>query len=123
MLFYFSQRCQDSLPNLDLEINHTKIEKVQSFNFLGITIDANLLWKEHVKKTRIKLSHSIGVIRRLQRTVSSSTLLVLYNSLILPHLQYCHLLWGGNCKEMDVLQKRAIRVVHKSKYVSHSEPL
>ena len=123
MLFYFSQRGLSSLPILDLSINNIKIEQVNSFNFLGITIDSNLLWKEHVKKVRIKLSRSIGVIRRLQKTLACTTLKVLYNSLILPHLQYGLLLWGNHAKELTTLQKRAIRVVMKAKYLSHSEPL
>ena len=51
------------------------------------------------------------------------TLKVLYNSLILPHLQYGLLLWGKHGNELSILQKRALRVISKSNYSSHSEPL
>ena len=120
MLFHFSQRNKDSIPDLNLEINKIPIERVQSFNFLGITVDYKVSWKDHIKKVRTKISRSVGVMRRLQRTVPPQTLQVLYNSLILPHLQYGILLWGDQASELAPLQKRAIRVMVKAKYLAHT---
>ena len=62
-------------------------------------------------------------MRRLKNTLPLTTLKTLYNSLILPHLQYGLLLWGHNIKELIPIQKAAIRIIHKSKFRAHTEPL
>ena len=123
MIFHFPQRSSASLPKLDLFIEGTVIDWVSSFNFLGITIDEHLTWKSHVSKIYTKLNRSIGVLRRLQNFLPCSILKTLYNTLVLPHLQYGILLWGANPYNIPTLQKRAIRVVCKGKYISHTQPL
>ena len=48
---------------------------------------------------------------------------ILYNSLILPQLQYCILSWGFKSDIFLKLQKRAVRIITCSKYNAHTEPL
>ena len=48
---------------------------------------------------------------------------MLYNALLLPHINYCLVTWGYQCKRIDILQKRAIRLITLSKYNSHTAPL
>ena len=44
-----------------------------------------------------------------------------------PHLSYCNILWGSAAKtlihDLFLLQKRAIRIVCKANYLSHTEIL
>ena len=47
----------------------------------------------------------------------------MYKSLITPHLNYGLLLWGNRRSRVNILQKKAIRVVNFSPYISHSEPI
>ena len=49
--------------------------------------------------------------------------LLLYNTIILPHINYMILVWGHHHKTITQLQKRAIRVITLSKYLAHTEPL
>ena len=48
-------------------------------------------------------------------------------SLILSHLHYCNLVWGGACKTtldpLFKLQKRAVRIVDKSAFLAHTDPI
>lgn len=48
---------------------------------------------------------------------------MLYNSLIVPHLQYGILVWGYQIGRLAKTQKKAIRIITASKYNSHTEPL
>ena len=51
---------------------------------------------------------------------------ILYNSLIMPHFNYCHLVWGCNIHEghkLHLLQKKALRIITNSHCIAHSEPL
>ena len=54
------------------------------------------------------------------------SLKLLYNSLILPHIQYGLILWGNstnqNKKRIIATQKKIVRLVSKSYFKSHTEP-
>jgi hypothetical protein len=121
MLFHCQQR--RNLPNLELQINNTPIERVNTFNFLGIHIHENLTWKTHINVVANKISRTIGLFRRIKSYTPPSTLLLLYHSLILPHLQYGILLWGSCGGRLLKLQKKAIRVIFNLKYRSHTDYL
>ena len=60
---------------------------------------------------------------KLKRFLPQNILKILYNSLILPHLQYCILSWGFKSDRIFKLQKRAVRIITCSKYNAHTEPL
>ena len=51
----------------------------------------------------------------------------LYSTLIESHLQYCTLLWANshvtNIRKLQLLQKKAIRIITSSHYIAHTEPL
>ena len=85
MLFYMPGR-NVIIPNL--HINSTKLECLDSFNFLGITIDKHLTWKEHTNLIANKISRTVGVITKLNHYIPQNVLLTIYNTLILPHLNY-----------------------------------
>ena len=59
----------------------------------------------------------------LKNFLPTHVLRILYNSLILPHLQSSILAWGFSMGRLDKLQKRAIRIITRSKYNSHTDPL
>ena len=122
MIFHSKQRNVSHI-NLDLKINNHPIDRVKDFNFLGLTIDDTLSWKDHIQKISTKISRVIGVLNRLKKFLPSSILILLYNSLILPHLQYCSLVWGFRPGRIVKLQKRAVRLITNSKYNAHTEPL
>ena len=108
-------------PNL--KIDNESIEYVNQFNFLGIVIDKHMNWKAHKDMVTKRISKTIGVIHRLKNTIPPYTLLNIYNSLVLSHLNYGLLLWGCKCKNVFVLQKKAIRAVANSKFNCHTSPL
>ena len=47
----------------------------------------------------------------------------MYNSLFQPHSNYCLLAWGYNPGHIFKLQKKVIRLVCKTKYNAHTDPL
>ena len=104
-------------------INNSEIDHVDQFNFLGIIIDSNLSWKGHVAKVTNKLRCVSGVLNRLKHTISTDILRVLYNALALPHINYGILLWGGKQHMVFKIQKKIIRIITKSKYNAHTDPL
>ncbi len=50
---------------------------------------------------------------------------IIYNSLIVSHLNFCILAWGYQC-DSDIsikLQKKVIRILNLCKYNAHTEPI
>ena len=103
MMFHHRQRVIDHLVP-SLKINNHEIERVRHFNFLGITIDEHMSWNMHIQKISNKISRNLGCLNRLKRFLPLATLKLLYNSLILPHLQYGTLSWGFECKRVFKLK-------------------
>ena len=112
-----------TIPKLKLKINDNPIEQVTEFNFLGITIDQNVTWSAHITKTSIKIARVIGILHKLKHSFPLRILRLIYNSLIHPHLIYGLYLWGFNPKRLTILQKRAVRILARRPYLSHSTPL
>ena len=48
---------------------------------------------------------------------------ILYNSFILPHCTYGILSWSANVDKVLKLQKKAVRIITKSTYNLHTDPL
>ena len=121
MIFHTPQR-HVTYPSL--YINNVNIERVIQFNFLGLILNSQLTWKSHIEHISTKISKVIGVIYRLKDIYPKSVLLMIYNTLILSHINYCLLSWGSkitNDHPLHLLQKKALRLVTNSDYVSHSE--
>ena len=62
-------------------------------------------------------------MRKFQCTLTSSILLKIYNSLILPHFNYGLCSWGFHSDDLFALQKKAVRVVANRPYIAHSDPI
>lgn len=60
---------------------------------------------------------------RLKHQLPMESLKMIYNSLVLPHFYYAILVWGFDCERLNKLQKRAVRIIHSTKYNAHTEPL
>jgi len=111
----------------ELKINQTVIERVKSVKFLGIRIDENIDWQEQTEYCRNKMKSGLYALNLCKRYLTSSTLRMLYYSLIHPYILYGIMLWGSAYRKyinpLIILQKRAIRIIAKAAYNDHSSPL
>ena len=72
-----------------------------------------------------KVLKGIGMLRRIKEYVSTSTLIKVYNAIILSHFHYSSLVWDecADClfKKLQKLQNRAARVITGSSYEISTE--
>ena len=64
MIFHMPQK-QVTTPII--EIDGTSIEFVNSFNYLGITVDKHLSWQDQINSIANKISKYIGIINKLKK--------------------------------------------------------
>ena len=108
---------------LDIKIDDIKLDSVNEFCFLGIIFDQHLNWGNHVEKISSKISQTVGVMNKLKNTLPPNILQTIYNSLVLPRLNYGILAWGHKFDRIFKLQKRAVRIITNSKYNAHTDPI
>ena len=115
------------LQKMSIYLDGHTIKQVTHTKFLGVYLDEILNWNYHIKNISTKISKNIGVIYKLKYKISSDVLLMLYNTMILPYLSYCNIVWANNnytrLAPLIKLQKRATRVVCKARYREHTDPL
>ena len=61
MIFHMPK---NEIQILTLKIDNTNIDKVEEFNFLGLTIDTHLKWKKH-RRLLTKISNKCSKITRI----------------------------------------------------------
>ena len=89
-----------------IKINSENILRVNKYKSLGVTLDETLSWDKHIAEIFKKVSKGLGALKRIRPYVPQSTLVTVYNTIILPYFDYCSTVWGsiGKCLG-DRLQK------------------
>ena len=121
--FMIFQKIDKEMEVLTLKVDNMIIERVKEFNFLGLMLDANLNWKKHIAKVSNACSQKIGILNKLKHVLSVEIKTLLYNSLILPHINYCITAWGFQPGRILKLQKKTVKIITLSKYNAHSDPI
>ena len=65
-----------------LEINGSQLNRVNFIKSLGVLIDENLTWSNHVNAITKKISSGIGSIKRISHYVPPATLHTIYHGLV-----------------------------------------
>ena len=103
-----------------LEINGTQLNRVNFIKSLGVLIDENLTWSNHINAKSKKISSGIGSIKRISHCVPPATLHNIDHGLVQSHFDYCSDVWGNCAKTLSDksqrLQNRAVRVLTHSSY-------
>ena len=108
----------------EIRIGETAIKRVRNSKTLGVLIDEHLTWDGQLESVQTKVSRAIGMLRRVRKVVPKTTLTKVYNAIILPHFDYCSLVWD-NCSDylidkLQKLQNRAARVITGRSYKTRS---
>ena len=80
-------------------------DKLQKGESLGVLIDENLTWSNHINVITKRVSSDIGSIKRISHCVPLATLYNIYHGLALSRFDYCSVVWGNCSKTLpDKLQ-------------------
>ena len=122
-------RAYKKLESFNVFINATLLNRVHSTKCLGVLIDDHdeLNWSNHVDKITKTTQRNISVIRRAKIYLPQNSLKLLYNSLVLPHFDYCSAVWSNRYQsqttQLRKVQKRAARLIMNQSYETPSAEL
>jgi len=107
MLIGSRQRLSQIISDPILSIGSESIKRVSSTKTLGVMVDECITWKDHIDEVAKKAAKGIGILRRSKGFLDKDTLKTIYSAFVLPHFDYCALVWH-NCSK--ALQKKFQKV-------------
>ena len=81
-------------------IDNHEVRSTECLKLLGVCIDNNLRFDEHISSISKKSAQRVGVLMRLRNLIPTQTKLLLCKAAVLPYLTYCHLIWHF-CRASD----------------------
>ena len=90
-----------------------------------MVVNESLTWSDHIDLVCNKVSRGLNLLRRLSYFLPRPLLLLFLNSYILPHLDYCDVIWSSYTKSqslrLETLMNFACRtVLHRNRRSSAS---
>ena len=86
--------------------------------YLGVTIDSCLTWKEHINSLTSKIKPKLGALARLSKCLPQAELDSIYKTTIQPYIDYGIIIWGHhsqcNLNMVQKFQNRAARLVTRN---------
>ena len=112
---------------LNIKLGDETIKRVTMSKSLGMYLDEDLSWNEHVDYIARKISSAVGGLKQVRPFVTQETLLTIYKSIILPHFDYCDVVWDtlnkGLAERLQKLQNPSARVITSSSYEIRSNDI
>ena len=117
------QRAETPDELKQIEINNTTIKHSQHSKYLGIILDQDLNWEEHVDKLKKYLSSIIGSFKIIKNYIPEANKRQLYYAHIYSKLQYGIEINGQatatTIKQLQVKQNKALKALYN---YSHCKP-
>jgi hypothetical protein len=103
--------------NVIIKIGENIVERVHEIKYLGIIIDDKLTFNSHMKYIQRKLYYKLAMMRRISGKLNAHTKIMLYNSLVAPHFDYCSsilfCLPQSKINELQKIQNKFMRNILK----------
>ena len=99
----------------NLFLDEMKIQECKTMKYLGVHIDNELKFLDHIDSLKKKLSKAVGIASQLRYFVSRDVLLKYYNFYVKPILQYGILVYGctyiTHLKKIALMQRKLLRLI------------
>lgn len=99
----------------------TKIKEVNTFRYLGLTIDNRFLWDVHVETVCMRLRACAPQMYKLQYYVSYDVLMSIYNALVFSIIRYGIICYGNSAfvytNKIESIHKRIIKIMLNRKKI------
>ena len=103
--------------DLTVALNMEPIEKVQTYKYLGVTMDEQLTFNNHVQKTIQSASHKLYLLRKVRSKLNPFAALQIYKAMILPVIEYGNVLYdtanNSLLAKLQVIQNKCLKVVQQ----------
>ena len=88
------------LQNIEIRVGNFKLELVSPFRYLGMTLDENLNFIQHINNMKKNVCHKIYILRRFSKYMTDAIRLLIYKSHILPIIEYGDIIYMKSHKNI-----------------------
>lgn len=81
-------------PSLPITLNGTNVDRCKHVKYLGLEIDENLTFEEHISNLCSKLCRTLGPLNSIKHLIPFNMRKSVYQALILPHITYGITVWS-----------------------------
>ena len=121
-----SRRMTSKLHEFRLSLLGKYISPVQSAKDLGVILDSNLTFDDHIKTTVSECIARLAQISRVKHCLDRTSLLTAINGLVFSKLYYCSNVWANttekNIRKLQAVQNFACGIVSGARKYDHVTP-
>lgn len=122
-IFKSGNKSLSEFNNLTLTIDSKTVSKVSSCKYLGIVLDENLTFEEHINNTVAKVNKFCGILYKLRYKLPNYCMKTIYFALINSHLIYGIEIYGNtSITHLDPLIKvnnKLLRIIQNRNRRAH----
>ena len=125
LVIFKHQRKKVDSP-IKIKLNCKKLYPSKSVKYLGIKLNENFYWRQHIHDIAIKLNRANALLSIIRNYVNKLTLRTIYFAIFDSHINYANLIWGQNLHSLSriiILQRKPLRIKNFQSRDSHSSPL
>ena len=104
-----------------------ELKTIQSEKDVGVTFSTNMKFDLHISNIINKANKLTGLIKRSFNHLDKNKLVMLYKSIVRPHLEYANVIWHPafkrQRKNLEKVQRRATKIVSEFRDMSYEERL
>ena len=82
-------------PKPQFRIGSEDVKLVSDVKYLGVQVDQELNWTNHLTTVTKNISRGIGILRYAKQYLPLATIETTYRSLVEPYFRYCCPVWGN----------------------------
>ena len=112
-------------PQLEYQMKGTILTTDTSEKDLGVTIDKELKFHQHIASAVKKASRMLGLVKATFTCLDGITVPRLFTAMVRPHMEYGNVIWSpryiSDCLELEKLQRRATKLVPSLRSLPYEE--
>ena len=127
LVIFGSRQMTAKVSDFRLFLLGKELEPVKAARDLGVTLDSNLTYNEHIVSTVSSCMSRLGQINRVKHIFNKHALIIIINALVFSKLFYCSSVWSNttqtNLDKLQAVQNFACRILSGAKKFDHITPL
>ena len=126
MVFNFTKDCQFTTG---ISLKNEKLETTDKTELFGTIITSDLKWHDNTKYIVKKANQKMRLLHKFSKfTRNKAHLIHIFKSQVRGNLEYCSTVWHSGLTEPDTkdierIQKAAVRIFMRNKYQGYEEAL
>ena len=114
------------LSHHELYIRDQKLQRVATYKYLGMILDMNLTFSNHLQQIQNVISQKCLLLSKIRKYINIHTSIILYKSMISPIMEYGDVIYGGakgkQIQQLQKIQNRILRIcIYTNVYIEKEQ--